>query len=172
MKYFIMFSISLIVLTFSPLVLAQNYSYELEDTYSFSCMDSEGTPVEIIEDSELENMGRASFTLDSHRNYYPNIVFNPAAFSQMDMRIRMFWFAHECGHHSLGHVRQLAFNNITVSNLESDTDCKAVHILTDDYDFSIEDILHISSTLIYSSGLVRGHLPGPTRASFLLSCAF
>jgi hypothetical protein len=160
----------LFILIFPFPVFAQNYAYELNETHSFSCMDSEGTPVEIIEDSGLEELGHASFRMDE--NYYPNIVFNPEAFSQMDIRIRMFWFAHECGHHSLGHVRQLAFNNITVSNLESDTDCKAVHILIEDYNFSIQDILHISSTLIYSSGLVRGHLPGPTRASLLLSCLF
>lgn len=150
---------------------ASPYSYDLGGGNTFSCADNFGNRVQIYSDYSIPDVGGASYTRDAWGNYVPYIVFNPNVLGRLNMRVRMFWFGHECGHHALGHVSRQALYGTRTPWDESETDCWAVRTLRHQYGFSREDIEGIAATLLNNPGSAHGHLPGPYRAQHLVNCS-
>lgn len=145
------------------------YEHDLGNGMSVTCNDSVGMPVRIFSDTSLGDVGRASATVNQ-AGYHPYIVLNPNVLNRTHIKVRMFWFAHECGHHARGHIREYFSTGYYDRTNESDADCFAVRTLRYNYGFSRDDIRFIASTLVNNPGSAYGHLPGPQRAQLLVQC--
>lgn len=94
----------------------------------------------------------------------PVIRFNPAELARFSPPTRMFWAAHECAHHALGHVGAPHRPGV-----EQEADCWAVAVLWGG------GILGPDAMAVVQAEVARlpggpDHLPGPARAASLPEC--
>lgn len=98
-------------------------------------------------------------------NGAPVIIYNPNVLTWVTPATRVFFYAHECAHHVLGHgVRGHPLLR------EQEADCWAVQQLTGRGIFGDQEINAVQWDL---SRFARGdwsHLPGPIRAINLRAC--
>src|SRR5437016_2336337 len=64
------------------------------------CVDSRGIPVASVRQPGLGDVAKS--TLDPKGR--PVIVYDPVVLSWFHPQTRLFWYAHECAHHALGHT--------------------------------------------------------------------
>lgn len=156
-------------LSFRPApAAAQVWEYPIAGNL-LSCRDSLSVSVLIDEDRFLNNVGYASFRISDHY-LLPIIVFNPIVLRSFDPRTQLFWFAHECAHHSLGHVR-LGARGMRKASAEMDADCQAARVMRWVYGFGPYDVKVIALSISSLPGSKDGHLPGPQRAQHIMQCA-
>ncbi|HSG04777.1 MAG TPA: hypothetical protein VLB09_00105, partial [Nitrospiria bacterium] len=67
----------------------------------FQCRDAEGNPVKTVEMKDMKTMSRAA--IDS-ADSSPVVLKNSTILSWIKEETRVFFFAHECAHHALGHT--------------------------------------------------------------------
>jgi hypothetical protein len=134
-----------------------------------SCLDARGTPVLIGESLSLNNVGYASF-LAAGNLWLPVIVFNPLVLRTYDPRTQVFWFAHECAHHALGHVLGGSMG-VRSPRAEVDADCLAAKALRWSYGFGPSDVSAVALSIVSLPGSAAGHLPGFQRAMHIMRCA-
>lgn len=124
-----------------------------------TCRDFRGTPVRFIEMTELGDVGRALII-----TRMPVIALDPDRLATLPTTLQIFFYEHECAHHILGHM----FNRTLTS--ESEADCWSINYGRDNGLFTRGDVEAFAPYLAKSKGSPFGHLPGPERAAFLLSC--
>lgn len=129
-------------------------------TKSFQeCHDSRGQKVSVLRFDEMGDVGRAVIM-----NRVPFIVLNPLRLATLPPKLQAFFFEHECAHHVLGHNY-----NPTVTS-EREADCFAIKSGRDKTLFNRSDIVAFAPWIAPLRGTSRGHLPGPDRLRFLLTC--
>src|SRR4051812_16712352 len=81
------------------LVLFISSIYAASQSLTFDgCRDINGVPVGSVEKRALRDIAMATIY-----NGSPVIFYNPTVLSWVSPSTRLFFYAHECGHHALGH---------------------------------------------------------------------
>lgn len=123
-----------------------------------SCTAWSGSPVAIILDTSLSDVGLATTT----RSGAPLIVINPNVTNRYSDIVTQWWFAHECAHHALP----------PSANSETNADCFGVRQLVAagilNTPAELQAFQYELSSLPASP---HGHLPGPLRARNIVQCA-
>ena len=129
------------------------------DPLGVGCRDFRNRPVRMVEIPALGDVGRAEF-IDG----FPVIMLDPAVMQSLPSNLQTFFKLHECGHHVLGHLFAPTFDS------EKEADCWAVHEGHKRQTFTHDDIVAWKPYFAASRGSTMGHLPGPERVAFLLTC--
>ena len=129
------------------------------DDFALGCRDFRNRPVRTVELPSLGDAGRAEFVQG-----FPVIIVDPGLMGTLPANLQMFFKLHECGHHALGHL----FAPTTES--EKQADCWAIKEGRRRSLFSHDDILSWKPQFAASVGSKWGHLPGPQRVEFLVTC--
>jgi hypothetical protein len=126
---------------------------------ALSCRDFRGTPVRFVEMTQLGDVGRALII-----TRMPVIALDPDRLATLPPALQILFYEHECAHHMLGHM----FTRTLTS--ETEADCWSINFGRDNGLFTRADVAAFAPYLAKSKGSPFGHLPGPERAAFLLSC--
>lgn len=126
------------------------------------CVDIRGIPVASILSYGINDVAIASLA----PNGAPVIQYNPSVLSFFQDKTRMFWYAHECGHHALGH----AFGTAHPMAREQQADCWAIKTLVKKGLFDDDDVQIVQGDLSQIPSGDWTHLPGPQRAINLKKC--
>lgn len=124
------------------------------------CRDINGVPVASISNVRIPDIAMASIS-----NGRPVIYYNPSVLAWTRHQTHLFFYAHECAHHALGHV----LSGMSLGQ-EQEADCWGVVTLRRLRRLSDQDISVVQSDI---ARLGRGdwaHLPGPERAIRLRAC--
>ncbi len=124
-----------------------------------SCNDFQGHPVVLAAAPSLPDVGAARIV-----NNQPVIFMNPSVLGAYPPVMQLFWYAHECAHHALGHLVTMASTN------EADADCWAVRTGRSQGWFPPQAFQLLVATLGNSPGSTWGHLPGPARVGHMWAC--
>lgn len=124
------------------------------------CVNRLGVPVISVASNHLQNVAMARET-----PYGPEILYNPNVLNSLQPVTRLFWYAHECAHHDLGHV----LGNLILSR-EVDADCWAIRTLSSAGLISRPDLSVIQGDIFPLPGDGWLYLPGPERALLLEEC--
>src|SRR5687768_9920371 len=65
-----------------------------------SCTDFRGIPVVLIPNPNLNDVGWATLGPGGE----PVMILNPLVINPLHPVFQLFWYAHECAHHALGHL--------------------------------------------------------------------
>lgn len=123
------------------------------------CLDFKGRKVRTLDVTDLGDAGRADFV-----NSMPVIMLDPSLLGKLPSNLRVFFHMHECAHHRLGHLFA------PTDESEKEADCWAIKHGRQRQSFSRDDIVAWRPHFAGSRGSKTGHLPGPARVEFLLSC--
>lgn len=127
------------------------------------CRDYRGIPVLSIRDESAGmRIAVAGYAPDGR----PTIRYSEGVLRTFHPRTRLFWYAHECAHHALGHG---VYNIPTLR--EKEADCWAIHTLTRAGIFDEEDVRIVQRDLSKLPGDGWVYLPGPQRGVSAASCA-
>jgi hypothetical protein len=123
------------------------------------CRDIRGMQVMTLNFERLGDVGRATLIRG-----VPTIIMNPLRLATLPPKLQTFFYAHECGHHVLGHALH------PMASSENEADCWAIKTGRDRGLFARQDIEGFAPWLAASRGTLAGHLPGPERLRHLLAC--
>lgn len=126
------------------------------------CTDIRGYGVGSIADYSLQDVANAQLSPIG----VPIIRYNPNVLSSLAPQTRRFFYAHECGHHALGHN----FGTTHPMKMEQAADCFAIRALVEQNLVNDYDIRVIQKDLTFRGKGDWTHLPGPQRAINLRSC--
>jgi hypothetical protein len=126
------------------------------------CRDANSVPVATVAAPYLQDVGMANIT-----NGWPVIFLNPNVLSMLPPQIQLFWYAHECAHHVLGHA--LGPPRFT---REIEADCWAIKTGRDQGWFTENDLQTMYIYFINNPGSPWGHLPGPDRLELFEECYY
>lgn len=126
------------------------------------CRDVRGIPVASIADFDLRDVANASLAPTGA----PIIRYNPRVLAWLQPQTRLFFYAHECGHHALGH----AFGSAFPTAIEQQADCFGIRTLVRENLVDDDGITIIQGDLQRAGGGDWTHLPGPQRAINLRAC--
>ncbi|MBD2104539.1 hypothetical protein [Leptolyngbya sp. FACHB-261] len=121
-------------------------------------------PVATLEDPSLNDLAVA---VRNPATGYPEIRYNRAVAANIRYRTRLFFYAHECAHHVLGHTvgRGRAYPRAT----EQEADCWAIRQLYGSY-FNNADLRVLQQDLTRLGRASRTHFGGAQRARNLNTC--
>lgn len=125
------------------------------------CADVNGIPVGSVASAAINDIAMA--TIAGGR---PVIVYNPYVLATTPQKVRLFFYAHECGHHALGQVvgRRLGIYE------EQAADCWGIRTLVRDGIFDDDDVTEVQRAIATFARGDWAHLPGPQRAINLRAC--
>lgn len=126
------------------------------------CRDIRGVPVASVMDIGIRDVAVAGLA----PNGAPIIRYNPQVLSWFHPKTRLWWYAHECGHHALGHN----FGTTHPLRMEQDADCFGIRSLVEEGLVDDDDIPVIQADLSRAGPGDWTHLPGPVRAVNLRRC--
>jgi hypothetical protein len=126
------------------------------------CNDIRGVPVASISDYSINDVAIASLAPDGT----PIIQYNPNVLVWLTQQTRLFFYAHECGHHAHGHT----FGTVHPLAREQDADCFAINALVEGNLVNENDIAIIQDEIARVGKGDWTHLPGPQRAINLRRC--
>ena len=146
--------LTLVVVALSSEILAQGPVYE-------GCVAPSGTPVISIPGNNIPDIAMAKILADGR----PAIIYNPSVLPWVSAQTRIFFYAHECAHHVLGHTL-----GALTHNAEQKADCWAIRMLSDNQLVNDTDISAIQLDITRFGRGDWQHVPGPIRAINLRSC--
>lgn len=124
------------------------------------CSDINGVPVASVSNNGIRDIAQASIL-----NGRPVIYYNPSVLVWVRPQTRLFFYAHECGHHALGHV----LSGLRLGQ-EQEADCWGVVKLRKLHRLTDQDISVVQSDIARFGRGDWTHLPGPIRAIKLREC--
>lgn len=125
------------------------------------CVDYRGIPVASVMNPSVKDVAMATYG----PNGAPLIVYNPYVLSWLSPPTRLFFYAHECAHHVLGHgVRGHPLKR------EQEADCWGIQQLAARNVLSDSDIAAIQQDIVRFGRGDWTHLPGRDRAINLRAC--
>jgi hypothetical protein len=138
------------------------FSLKLEaQTVTFDgCRDINGYAVASVSNPSIQDIAIAAIFRGN-----PVIYYNPYVLANTRAQTRLFFYAHECGHHALGHT----LKGLQLGQ-EQEADCWGINTLVEQRLVSDNDISLIQADI---ARFARGdwtHLPGPQRAINLRGC--
>ncbi len=146
--------VSLLILSLSILTGgARNYTFD-------GCRDINGIAVASVSNMTIQDIAMATIY-----NGHSVIFYNPNVLAGTRHQTRLFFYAHECGHHALGH---------TLSGLrlgqKQEADCWEIQTLKKRSLISDRDISIIETDIARYGRGDWTHLPGPQREISLRTC--
>jgi len=125
------------------------------------CSDFRGIAVASIMNTNLPDVAAANWA----PNGAPIIMYNPYVLARLSPQTRLFFYAHECAHHALGHaIRSIPFHQ------EQEADCWGIRTLVARGALNgSQDVMAVQNDLSFSPGDWT-HVPGPRRAINLRAC--
>jgi hypothetical protein len=123
------------------------------------CYDFRGMVVRTVRLTQLGDVGRAWII-----TRMPVIALDPDRLATLPPKMQIFFYAHECAHHVLGHN----FHPTPAS--ESEADCWSIKYGREKGILTRADVEGFAPFLAQSKGSPFGHLPGPERQALLLHC--
>jgi hypothetical protein len=124
------------------------------------CTDINGIPVASVSNTRIQDIAMATIY-----NGRPVIFYNPNVVASVRSQTRLFFYAHECGHHALGH----ALSGLRLGQ-EQEADCWGIQKLKELNLVSEIDLSMIQNDLATYGRGDWTHLPGPQRAINLRAC--
>lgn len=125
-----------------------------------SCRDREDRPVARVTDNAITYAGLAA-----HRHGRPVIIWNARVNGRLSFVERTYIYLHECAHHRLGHLEQLA-NDL---RWEVEADCWAVQAMVDGGLIGRRHLRQLEQSRATSRGDAT-HLGGEAHARSLRAC--
>lgn len=135
---------------------------DVEKSQIGPCLDAKGLPVAWKEQPSITDLAQATF--DKHKR--PIVEWNPGRFKFMRPVSKLFFFAHECAHHALGHL----YIGVQGAEKEQQADCWAMHRLKNDGKLEGDDLSSIEQDLVKVARSDAHHSAGLMRASNLKWC--
>ena len=126
---------------------------------SVTCTDFRGREVHTLRVNGLGDVARAWVV-----NHIPFIIMDRARLAKLPPKLQLFFYGHECAHHKLGHWMHMSMDN------EREADCWSIREGRDKGLFTRDEVAAFAPWFANSRGSRYGHLPGPQRVKFLLSC--
>lgn len=126
------------------------------------CSDIRGVPVASIMDYYINDVAIASLAPSGS----PIIRYNPRVLLSLHPQTRLWIYAHECGHHALGHN----FGTTHPLATEQAADCFATRELISRGILSLADLEIVQGDIAKAGPGDWTHLPGPIRAFNLNAC--
>jgi hypothetical protein len=123
------------------------------------CWDFRGGVVRMASMTDLGDVGRALIIMRM-----PIIALDPDRLRALPPKMQIFFYAHECAHHVLGH------NYHPTATSEIEADCWSIQYGRQNGLFTRADVEGFAPYLANSRGSPFGHLPGPEREAHLLTC--
>lgn len=123
------------------------------------CRDFRNRPVRVVDTPGLGDAGRAEF-IDGR----PVIMLDPALMATLPASLQVFFNLHECAHHVLGHLFAPTLES------EKEADCWGIKEGRKRKAFDGDTILAWKPYFAASLGSKLGHLPGPERIAYLMTC--
>jgi hypothetical protein len=155
MKTIAMWVCGLMLATFGKTAVAQ-VTFE-------GCIDFRGIPVASVADMRVQDVAIATYA----PNGRPVILYNANVLRWLAQPTRIFFYAHECAHHALGHG--VSGHPMTI---EQEADCWAIRELASRDIISPLDFRTIQNDIARFGQGDRTHLPGPQRAANLGLCPY
>jgi hypothetical protein len=124
------------------------------------CRDINGVPVPSVPNAGLQDVAQATIL-----NGRAIIYFNPAVLAWTRPQTRLFFYAHECGHHALGHV----MSGLRLGQ-EQEADCWGISRLRELGLLSDRDVTLVQGDIARFGRGDWTHLPGRQRAINLRKC--
>ncbi|MEO5374290.1 MAG: hypothetical protein H7840_08415 [Alphaproteobacteria bacterium] len=118
-------------------------------------------PVPMIADRSIRDVSLATI-----RRGVPVIDFNPDVAERMTPATRLFFHAHECAHHALGHTLGAG----RPDRVEQEADCWAIRGLVGLGLVGPRDVALVQVDLLRFAPPDATHVPGAVRAVNLLRC--
>lgn len=125
------------------------------------CRDANNNPVASISALNVNDIAVATFA-----GGRPVIYYNPQVVAGVHPQTRLFFYAHECAHHALGHLGDGGVS----SDKESEADCWAINLLVQRRFVTNRDISIIQADIAQFGRVDWTHVAGPQQAILLLSC--
>jgi len=128
-----------------------------------SCNDNNGMPVRFIF-ANVNDIAKSGMD-----QLGPLMAFSPAA-QNASPPLLIFFYAHECMHHALGHISMTYVQHIAPPpTLEVDADCAAAKLVRNQNLLTLQQIQMVASTLVNNPPM--GPYPaGPNRAQNIVDC--
>lgn len=123
------------------------------------CYDFRGVIVRTLVTTQLGDVGRASIV-----SRLPLISLDQDRLGKLPPKMQIFFFMHECAHHTLGHVIKPTLES------EREADCWAANYGRWANLFSRKDVEEFAPFFAQSNGSRFGHLRGPERHAYILHC--
>ncbi len=133
-------------------------AFEIAGT-PMECRDFRGREVRSQEVTNLGDVARVWVV-----NTMPYILIDPEVLRTLPKPLQIFFFFHECAHHTLGH-----WYNRTLDS-ENEADCWAIRYGRDNGYFRRQTVVDFRPWLAKSGGSAFGHLPGDKRWKRMLGC--
>ena len=163
MKHFI----SAFVLWLAFSLFAPAFAAITIDGFPVFCVAANGAPVQEIARSGFGDVARASMMLGPMGQPVPIIMMDPMIMAQYgpDTQARLFVYAHECGHHALGHILR---GNGPYNEMQAD--CWGIKVGRDQGWFNLPALQRLGFYFMNNPGDAWGHLPGPQRVANFQRC--
>lgn len=126
------------------------------------CVDKSGKAVLVQLDKALADLAVAT----RDREGEPVIVYNPGRLGWLSSKARLFFAAHECAHHALGHLG----GRTDGYDKEQQADCWAIRRLNKAGELAATDLPDIQQEVSRLGRADATHIPGVARASNLKWC--
>lgn len=165
MRLIFALSIGLFTSLILPSHAATNPNEELKK-FKQECIDYYRRPVMNIRNDSLNDVAFADFLKMRGRAVGPMIILNIKRLKKLTKASQLFFVAHECGHHALGH---LYFQPPGV-DFEQEADCYALRLLIRQGDFTMKDIKNVQEDMQKFAQASVHHRDGVSRAKALLHC--
>jgi len=128
------------------------------------CNDANGTPVSFV----FGNINQLALSQITPQGA-PIMVFSPTAMTT-PRPLLLFFYAHECSHHTLGHLIVWAQTGQMVPTAEPDADCNAATLVQQQGLLSQQDITTVANSVFPNPHFPPMYPAGPIRAQHILDC--
>jgi hypothetical protein len=151
------------VLMMVIIVLVVSKTANAQATYD-GCVAPGGVPVASVRNDAINDVAMASYVA-TYTGPAPVIFYNTGVLSWLAPQTRLFFYAHECAHHVLGHV----LSGLRLGQ-EQEADCWGIRTLVSAGLLSDADIDIVQKDIVAFGRGDWTHLPGPQRAINLRRC--
>ncbi len=130
------------------------------------CVDYYKRPVLHVRNDKIGDVAFSNMMRLQGVNMGPMTIVNINRLSKLSRASQLFFIAHECGHHVLGHL----YFRSPGQSVEQEADCYAIRTLIRGGFFTLRDVETVQSDLRKYARASQYHATGPERASALPKC--
>lgn len=130
------------------------------------CVDYYKRPVLHVRNDTIGDVALANVMRLQGVNMGPMTIVNINRLSKLSRASQLFFIAHECGHHVLGHL----YFRSPGQSVEQEADCYAIRSLIRGGFFTLKDVETVQSDLRDYAQPSNYHATGQKRADALIEC--
>ena len=130
------------------------------------CVDYYKRPVLHVRNDKIGDVASSNMMRLQGVNMGPMTIVNINRITKLSRASQLFFIAHECGHHVLGHLYFRRPGQV----VEQEADCYAIRSLIRNGMFTLKDVASVQSDLRQYGRASQYHATGSERASALIQC--